>query len=120
MNKLQNLTAEARQNKSYEFDGKTINVILYYSEVNIGWYITIKEGDFTLLNARLTCSKNFLNDYRRKLKWGLQVRSKDGIDPYNIKDLANSRIELYFMNKDEVDYITNITYRYNSELLIHA
>jgi len=120
MNKLQNLTAETRQNKSYEFDGKTINVILYYSEVNIGWYITIKEGKFELLNARLTCNKNFLNDFRRKLKWGLKVTSRDGIDPYNVTDFVTDRIELFFMNKDEVDYVTNITYRYNSELLIHA
>lgn len=118
MNKLQNLTAETRQNKSYEFDGRTINIIFYYSEINIGWYVTIQEGNFTLLNARLTCSKNFLNDFRRKLKWGLKVASRDGIDPYNVNDLNNGRIELFFLNENEVDYVTNITYRYNSELLI--
>lgn len=120
MYKLNNLTNEPRQNKTYLFMNQDVNIQLYYSEVNLGWYITITQGDFKLENARLTCCKNFLNHYRRKLKWGLKVASRDGFEPFSVKDFINGRISLYFLTPDEVSYVTNIDYRYNSELLYHA
>ena len=120
MNRLLNLTDEARQHNSYNYDDKVIDIKLYYSEVNIGWYITIREGDFLLENSRLGCNINFLNNFRRKLKWGLKIESIDGIDPYSRTDFSTDRIKLYFLNEEEVKAITNIDLRYNSELLIHA
>jgi hypothetical protein len=120
MFKLNNLTNEARQNKSYRFLTTDVVIQLYYSEVNLGWFITILYNDFKLENVRLTCCKNFLNHYRRKIKWGLKVTSKDDLDPYNIEDFVSDRIQLYFLTPDEVDYVTNIEYRYNSELLYDA
>ena len=120
MYKLNNLTNEPRQNKTYLFMNQDVNIQLYYSEVNLGWYITITQGDFKLENARLTCCKNFLNHYRRKLKWGLKVASRDGFEPFSVKDFMNGRITLYFLTPDEVSYVTNIEYRYNSELLYDA
>lgn len=120
MYKLNNLTNEPRQNKSYRFMNIDINIQLYYSEINLGWYMTIQQGDFKLENVRLTCCKNFLNHYRRKIKWGLKIDSIDGFDPYSVKDLMNNRVRLYFLTPEEVNYVTNIEYRYNSELLYDA
>ena len=117
MNKLLNLTAEPRQSNMYDFNGRKIIVDLYYSEVNAGWYISIQDDDFKLINARLTCNYNYVNKWRRKLKWGLQVISKDGIDPYGIEDLASGKVELYFLTPEEVDYITNFVLRDHAELL---
>ena len=117
MNKLQNLTSDARQNNIYDFNERKIQVELYYSQVNVGWFITLTDGDFKLQNARLTCHYNYMNKWRRKLKWGLQIISKDGNDPYNIEDFVSGRVELYFLTPDEVSYVTNFTFRYNSELL---
>ena len=118
MEQLLNLTSEQRQNKTYDFEGKKITIILYYSEVNLGWFITIKEGDFMLQNARLTCNYNYLDKWRRKLNWGLQVLSDDGIDPFDPDDLSSGRVKLYFLNSDEVYYVTNFIFRDNSELLL--
>lgn len=117
MNKLLNLTSEARQSNLYDFNNRKIRIDLYYSEVNAGWYITITDGDFKLQNARLTCHYNYMNKWRRKLKWGLQVLSNNGLDPYLIDDFSSGRVEMYFLTPEEVYYITNITFRYNSEIL---
>jgi len=117
MRELTGITDSKNQEIYYTTEYGQIVLKLRYSTITASWYMSVKWEDFELKERLLQRSDNWLNQYRRILGWGIQVVGDGKLDLCQPNDFTENGFKLYLLNSDEVYYITNITYRYNSDLV---
>ena len=89
---------------NFQFD------LAYYATQN-SWFYSVSYQDFAIKNQRLHLSYNILDKYKNILPVGLYVKSLDGGEPLFLDDFIYPRIQIYLLNKNEVELIHDRYFR---------
>ena len=111
MYKIRNITSDYHQEFNFSFSFGDILLKLYYSDNLLGWFFSIKFGDFKLDNSRLTNFPNILNQFNLILPFGLYCKTKNGYDAVSRFDFEDGNASLYFLDKQEVNDVLNYDLR---------
>jgi len=94
---------DARQSFSIILpDNTRVDVSLWYSSQQAGWFYSISRGSFSLTNRRVVNSPNMLRAFRDVIPFGLCCIISDGQEPVFINDFSTGRAKLYIMDEADV------------------
>lgn len=84
---------------------------LQYYATQRSWMYSVHHENFAIDNQRLHLSWNILDKYKNILPCGLYVKSLDGGEPLFQNDFTYPRIQIFLLNKDEVETIHDLYFR---------
>jgi len=110
MYQIQNITNAPKQKQTLVLpDGKQIVLNIYFSSLQLGWFIhSITYGSFVLNGARIVNSPNMLHQFRNKIPFGLACFSTGNREPSLIDDFLSGASKLYILDEDEITYFTGV------------
>lgn len=82
-----------------------IKFYFYFLPTQSNWFVDIESDGFNLYGTRLCTLPNLLWKYNRILDWGLNVETKDGLDPFQVTDFSTGYCVVSVLNKEEVKQI---------------
>lgn len=83
-------------------NGQPLQMALWYSYNQQGWYYTFTYQGYTINNRRIVNSANMLRQIRNIIPFGLACLVTDPYEPVFIADFANGRATLYTLNPTDV------------------
>lgn len=89
-------------------DKQRIKFYFYFLLTQQGWFVDIEVDDFKLYGTRLCVLPNLLEKYSNIIDWGLNVWTKDGIDPFQVTDFSTGYCEVSVLDKSEVQYVKDV------------
>ena len=111
MKQITGLSASPKQQfKLQTAGGDIVTFDFYFFQSQIGWFFDISFGNFKSTGLRLVNSLNVLSAYFNILRFGLMVEVPDGAEPYFLDDFINGRVNLYFLEEDEVKQLEETVY----------
>lgn len=111
MKQITGLSASPKQQfKLQTAAGDIVTFDFYFLQSQIGWFFDISFGNFKSTGLRLVNSLNVLSAYFNILRFGLMVEVPDGAEPYFLDDFINGRVNLYFLEEDEVKQLEETVY----------
>jgi hypothetical protein len=103
MNQITTLTDAASQQLSIALDDGTIATFSFtYLSAIQRWTFYLSHPLLTLAGMTLSAHPNVLRAWRNVIPFGLACTSLDGIDPVDISDFANGRVQIYILNAADV------------------
>lgn len=101
---VQQVTSDPLQTQTIILpDGSSFSLTLYFSESQIGWFITnFTYGTFVLNGVRVTNNPNILNQWRNILPFGLACFSSQNREPTQAQDFSSGASNLYVLTQAEV------------------
>ena len=115
MRQINKITSDYHQEFYFGFDFGDITLKLYYSDNLLGWFFSLKYGDFECQNLRLVNHPNLLNQWNLILPFGLRCETKNGYDALSRFDFEDGNASLYFLDEQEVNDVQNYELRYYDE-----
>lgn len=108
MFQIQNITDDARQKQTLVLpDGSFIRLSMYFSPMQVGWFISEIEYETFVLNGLRICnSPNLLYQFRNQIPFGLACFSDEDREPGLINDFASGASKLYILTQEEVEQYT--------------
>lgn len=105
MNIVQGITAYPNQTMSLVLaDGSSFQLTMYYSPLQIGWFITnLTYNDFVLNGLRIVVNVNMLNQFINQLPFGLGCLTTLNREPTQIQDFASGAFNLYVLSSAECE-----------------
>ena len=111
MREIVELSQEPNQKYTLITDeGEEVQIVLRYSDSQIGWFIDITVGDLIINGIRLCVSPNILRNYKNLINFGLGCTSTDGAEPYFLNDFSEKRIRVFLLNESDVQEIEETFY----------
>jgi hypothetical protein len=83
-------------------NGKTATLRLEYKPMQLGWFMSLTYGDFSVTNIRVVSGLNFLRQFKNLIPFGMACFNNDGHDPLLIQDFLSGRSELFIIDASEV------------------
>lgn len=110
MYQVSQITTNARQQQTLIlYDGSQLNIEMYFSLLQQGWFFTsLTWNTFTLEGLRITNSPNMLYQWKNILTFGLACFSTDDREPSLIQDFSSGNSILYILNATEVLYYSEL------------
>jgi hypothetical protein len=114
MYQIQQISDSARQNQTLTLpDGTQINISMYYSNLQQGWFFSnITYGTFVLNGLRITVNPNMLYQWKNILPFGINCFSDSTTrEPSQQEDFSSGLFKMYVLSAAEVAeytaYLTN-------------
>jgi len=111
MRQINKITSDYLQRFVFSYNFGDIELELYYSDNMVGWFFSLKYGEFEAKNLRLVNHPNLLNQWNLNLPFGLRCETKNGIDALSRFDFENEFASLYFLDELEVNNVMNYELR---------
>jgi len=86
-------------------DGTIFFFFFNYRVQQRGWFCNIRYNDFILNGLRLALNINLLDQFKNLIPFGLIVTANDKIEPIDINDFSNDRVQLSVLNEEEIEDI---------------
>lgn len=89
-------------------DGTQINISLYYSPQQYGWFVTdLTYGSFEIQGLRITVSPNMLHQFRNQLPFGIACFiTTANREPTQQQDFSSELFQLFVLDATEVEQYT--------------
>lgn len=84
-------------------DGSIVDLTLKYLPAIQRWSFGINHTNLTFHTRILGNHINILRQWKNILPFGLACTSYDSIDPFDINDFSNNRVEMHLLSSDEID-----------------
>jgi hypothetical protein len=108
---IDNITDQASQlTRVILEDGTLLSLTLTYHPTIQRWVIDVSHPDLTVSGINLTQNPNILREWRNLINFGLACIAQDGVDPFDVEDFANGRVQLLSLNQDDVTSIEEEVY----------
>lgn len=109
MRTLTRLDSNPKQVLYFTTDSKQrIKFYFYFLPTQQSWFLDIEVDDFKLYGTRLCVLPNLFEKYSNILEWGLNVQTKDGLDPFQLTDFSTGYCTVSVLDKDEVKYVRDV------------
>jgi len=120
MVKIDNLGSDASQLTSIILDdGSVLTVTLIFRAAILRWCMDIAwpgpaaapfASPFQIFGINLCVSPNILRPWRDVLPFGIGCTAKDGVDPVDVTDFDQDRVQLYVLNESDVSEVERAIY----------
>ncbi len=108
---IDNITDQASQlTRIILEDGTLMSLTLNYHPTVQRWVADISHPDLTVSGINLTQNPNVLREWRNLINFGLACVAQDGVDPFDVEDFANGRVQLLSMNQSDVIVVEETLY----------
>lgn len=103
MNQLTILSNDADQLMFVQLDDGSIAQLEFICRPAIQrWSLSVVHPNLVVNNIELAVFPNILRQWRNLIPFGMAVTSIDGVDPIDINDFINGRVQVYVLNADDV------------------
>jgi hypothetical protein len=113
MLQVQQITTDASQTQTLILqDGSQLQLSLYYSEQQYGWFFDMTYGStFILDGIRMTVNPNILRQWKNLIPFGMACfATTSPREPTQIADFASGLFQVFILTADDVEaYETFIT-----------
>ncbi len=110
MNKITSLTDSARQSFQIPFEGDTISFKLYYYITQKSWFFDFTFNNYTSKGNRVVLTPNALRHLKNIIPFGVAFLADGYVEPFDINDFGNGRVEMYILDKEDVQEIESNIY----------
>lgn len=93
-----------------EDDSGTVSFDLQFAPTQNSWYFNFTYNDLTCNGLKLVLGPNILRCFKSQIPFGLMVTANDGIEPYQISDFVDGRVNIFVLNKTEVAQFESVVY----------
>ena len=115
MTLVNNLNNNAKQKTQIALaDGSLVVLTLNYRPAVQRWFVDVAyKSTFGLNGIGLSIHPNIIRSFRMVVPFGIAITAVDGVDPFDVNDFANGRVQLFILDNtstktDVVDVETNI------------
>lgn len=107
MRKISSLTSNPNQSVTIvTSNGVYYKLNFRYLPTQLSWFMDVVSDNFQLYNQRVSCVTNILDKYHNTLDFGLAIWTIDGQDPMSVEDFESGYAEVYILDSDEMDKVT--------------
>lgn len=111
MQQITDLGSDAKQTFRFQIEDRNLATFTFsFLDNQIGWYFDVEYDDFKTTGLRLVNSPNVLSAYENLIRFGLMCTVSDGAEPYFQNDFVTGRVNLYILNKQEVEQVREVIY----------
>lgn len=108
---IQGITTDALQTQSLILpDNTSVDLKLYFSLIQQGWFASLTYINFEINNMRVTNSPNMLRQFKNLIPFGMACITVGGREPTQNQDFATAAANLYVLSAAEVqeyeDYLS--------------
>lgn len=93
-----------------EDSSDTVQFDLQFLPTQNSWYFNFAYNGLTCNGLKLVLSPNILRCFKTQIPFGLMVVANDGIDPYQVTDFVDGRVNVFILNKTEVAQFESVVY----------
>lgn len=107
MNAIQQITADPYQTQTVNLlDGTKFSFTLRFIPMQYAWVFTnLTYNSFVINGLKITNNLNILNQYRKRIPFGIQCISSSQREPTQQLDFTTGATILYVLRSDEVQSI---------------
>lgn len=111
MKQIVELTADPHQKHTIiQENGESFTLELNYYPSQEAWYYNITKGSFIANGNRIVLSPNTLRTYRNNINFGLGILASDRVEPFQIDDFSEQRVQMFLLTADEVEEVETSIY----------
>jgi len=106
---INNVSSDSHQRTTVLLADRTSVVIdLDFHPTTQRWVMAVSRDTFSLKSIPLCVHPNLLRSYRQVIPFGICCIAEDDVDPFDIDDLNNGRVQLYVLDNtnSETDVVT--------------
>jgi hypothetical protein len=106
MTRIEELTNDAAQLHHVLLEDKTTaDITLTYLPAIQRWQLDISHENLAMNCQLITVNPNMIRQWRNIAGFGLACFAEDGVDPFQIDDFINGRVQLYMLGPTDIDYV---------------
>ena len=115
MIQITNLSDEPHQKTTILLNDNTSVVVTldFFPRIQ-KWILGVSRSNFLYNGMALCIHPNMLRSFRKSIPFGISWASLDGVDPFDVGDFLNGRVQLYVLDNttgmSDVDEIEDTVY----------
>lgn len=106
MQHITSITNQPKQRMTLVLENnETVDFHIYYLPRQQSWFYDFTYNNLTVNCSRVTLSPNALRQYKKNIPFGIMFDAESEVEPFDINDFANGRVNMYVLNSDEVKQV---------------
>lgn len=111
MDIITSITNEPRQEFNITLDnGNIVKIYLYYYQSQYSWYFDFEYNNYVSKGNKVVLSPNTLRHLRKKIPFGIGFIADTLAEPYSVNDFINDRVNMIFLNQEDVELMEEVAY----------
>lgn len=103
MNTITGISAQPKQQLSFVLDdGSQVSAYLEYRPQQLGWFLNLAWGDWSVNGLRVVSTPNLLRQWRNVIPCGLSILTQSNADPLNSTDFSTAVSVMVLLNAADV------------------
>ena len=106
MQHITSITSSPNQRMTLVLDNnETVDFRLYFLPRQEAWFFDFTYNDLTVNCSKVVLTPNALRQFRKTIPFGIAFVTDGFVDPFQLTDFSNGRINMYVLNKEEVQQV---------------
>ena len=112
MQQITSLTSDSKQRMTLTLEDNqgSVEFALYFMPTQYSWYYDFIFNDYKSCGNKVVLNVNALRHLRKILPFGLMFQAEGNIEPFKIDDFSSQRVQMYVLNKEDVEQIEELVY----------
>lgn len=83
---------------------------LRFMPTQMSWYCDVIYNDVEIYGLKVALFPNLLRHFKNMLPFGIGFSANDHVEPFSVEDFANGRVQMFVLNKQEVEEIESVVF----------
>ena len=83
---------------------------LRFMPTQMSWYCDVIYNDVEIYGLKVALFPNLLRHFKNMLPFGIGFSANDHVEPFSIEDFTNGRVQMFILNKQEVEEIESVVF----------
>lgn len=83
---------------------------LRFMPTQMSWYCDVIYNDIEIYGLKVALFPNLLRHFKNMLPFGIGFSANDHVEPFSIEDFTNGRVQMFVLNKQEVEEIESVVF----------
>ena len=83
---------------------------LRFMPTQMSWYCDVIYNDVEIYGLKVALFPNLLRHFKNMLPFGIGFSANDHVEPFSIEDFTNGRVQMFVLNKQEVEEIESVIF----------
>lgn len=111
MQRITILNDNAKQKFKVQLEtGEMVDFKFWFSHITTSWFFSFTFQDKTADNLMLSNCPNLIREYKSVLPFGIACTVADNYEPYKKDDFVSGRVNVYILDKAEIERVENDIY----------
>lgn len=111
MQLITQITNNPKQTMQLVLDTKElVQFNLRFMPTQMSWYCDVIYNDISIYGLKVALFPNLLRHFRNMLPFGIGFSANDHVEPFSIEDFTNGRVQMFILNKQEVEEVESVVF----------